>query len=627
MGYTNTAGDQLSRVIEELRYMLQQSGGSLIRVQAGGGGFGGGLVGAKELVKAIFVLAFYLLIAYIVFLILTKRYMRAGMDVVSLGFYNTVNLDRMLTEQDFLVNHYKFMVKPGEDFEGIAPYKLFDDLIQGQGMETRLKDLDNLIQKWYPQLRYNRRYYKAFKEIFLFHESFSSTPKEFMVYLDPKQFDDPNYKPPTTKASLVETDFVVAPNQKTLPSQVPAPAPPYYVDYSQFYQTLVEYQIKEGEYKVRGSTVANQYKNNFDRKVAEAQYFDTTPKDKALKTRHFERIFTLRDSFDKARIAVQKAKKALDASPFTHFIIIPESDRTIKDFNYDYSKNFYRVLGSQKGDQVVSSKENATSIYDDSFPFESASEFSWYMFEVLSKNSYDTLSSQLSALQSELGTNTRNEYQIFLTTYLNMDTKERQRAERTIVISNPNIHKNRGVLDFVNKHPIFARIRFNSKVTDKAGTYAKAMAAYDHLMFKTKKEDISRTDRNAGQRIAQNLATNGRHLKDIINAVNVLDLYFNGYQAEMTKLYMEQHRSNVKFFKELWTPYFEQIWNMRIMEYYRRMLTKNNTSRSYSRFLKLWKMVGVMVQRLKQEIKKAFKRGLKVPDPEPAPQDDSKASG
>jgi hypothetical protein len=325
---------------------------------------------------------------------------------------------------------------------------------------------------------------------------------------------------------------------------------------------------------------------------------------------------------------VGDAVKALNESQMSLFIIIPPvSDKSMKeDFSKNYREHYAKLSQSAE-----------VTIYNPSVKYLDLNEYTWYIFEVMYiiKNniSYEIWKSELSQLLS----GTPYELKILLTSYINLPQNMKQKAESTLVLSYKNINVNKKLyetLDWINKRPIFSHIYLNSKLTDgkKSALYQKVIGAYDYFLFNKKVTSASvsniyatsstypRDNSEIGKVLIENLTNNARHFKEYINAINILDLYLNTYHADLCKLYAEQYKSNKNFFDDLWNPYYNQIFNNMIMQYYRRMLENRNMSKSFIRFLKLWRMVGKLVKQLKIEISKAFKRGIKTPEEQPAPQ-------
>jgi hypothetical protein len=622
--------NDLKTLVDDFRYIVQ-TGGNPFAVS--GGGVGSASIGILTLIvsflKSIIYLIVFLFIIYLVYIILFKGYPKILMDLLSLGFYKKSNLDGLFSEHKFFENHYKFLLKLPSEFNGLDPHTTFGKLVKPNNIKNLMQSTETSISAYYKNFKYTRRYVEAFREYFLY---FYKLDKEYKntnnkdtcskykcIRIWKESLYNPNFKPPQCKASTIETDFVVGVNQTTSANKVDCPADQFVIEYPEFYDTLLEYQIKNGSYK-GGTKTKGKYR---DQRLAELYYFDSVNK-----TNYFKRVKELNLKISALAKEVASTVKSLNESQLSLFIIIPTiADQNTKSkFSEDYQKNFSKLSKSAK-----------VTIHDPTVRYLDFNEYTWYVFEVLytmnNGLSYDALKGELTQLLS----GTPYEMSLLLTSYINLPQQSKQKAESTLVLNYQNIDVNKKffqTLEWINKHPIFSHIYFNTKLTDsnKSGLYKKVIDAYDYFIFNKKVGSASvsnlfatastypKNNPNIGMLLIENLTNNARHFKEYINAVNILDLYLNTYHEDFCKLYAEQYRSNVKFFQEMWDPYFNEIFNMKIMQYYRRMTEGRNTSKSFSRFLKLWRVVGRMVRQLKTEIGKAFKRGMKVPDEQPAPQ-------
>lgn len=627
--------NDISRIVEDIRYAIQAGGNPFQQ----GGGIWSRFVFLTVVFKSIIMLCVYIIIIYFIYIIIFKGYPRILFDLVSLAIFKKQNLDRLFSEHQFMINHYYFLQKQRTDFRGLYPFDVFDTLVtpiedqetqkeiaarrkvegnrfkdecqtapgQGVGGDLRNKAefVETKVNQYYKGFKYVKKYVEAFREFFLYYYKINSASKK-EIYLWPQRLENPAAKVPQCPAPKIEQQAFVGINQKPLaPKTIDCPAPKYTIEFYDFYETMCEYQIRTGQ--IKPNHKGKNQKKNYYEKVAQLYYFDSIGK-----TNNMERIVSMRTAMIELSCELRNIAGKLKTMPFYLFLILPEDAITIRDFGRDYLKYYDRL------DRFI---------YDQSIPFNTINEFSWYIFEVMhhgmTSKSYDALKGELNAFGIS--------YDLFilLTAYINLPPAQKLRAESTLLLNYTHLKLRKELLEFVNKHPIFSHIYFNTKLTDssKPQLYEKVMEAYKHLMYKRKSGgDIPSDDKNNGQLIMQNLQQNGRHFKDLVNVVNVLDLFFNKYQDQMSLLYMEQFRSNFQFFKEMWNPYFNEIVNLRILEYFRRMFQKSNMDRSFGRFLKLWRIIGMMIRRLKSEIGKAFKRGMKTPEEPKTESDPTSAS-
>lgn len=602
--------NDISRIVEDFRYAIQAGGNPFQQ----GGGIWSKFVFITVVFKSFIMICIYIILVYFIYIILFKGYPRIIFDIASLAIFKKQNLDRLFSEHNFMINHYYFLQKKRTDFKGLYPFDVFDALVSsipntsasskpdcklsssrsiGSDLKNKAEFVELKINQYYIGFKYAKKYVEAFREFFLYYYKINSSSKK-EIYLWPQRLEHPDAKVPQCPAPRVESEAFVGINQKPLSnSTIDCPAPKYTIEYYDFYETICEYQIRTGQFK--NNKVGKNQKKNYYEKVAQLYYMDSIGK-----TNNMERIVSIRAAMIELSCELSNIAGKLQSMPFYLFLIIPEDANTIRDFGKDYLKYYNNI------DKLI---------YDKSIPFNTINEFSWYIFEVMhnikKKKTYDNLKSEISTF------NISYDLFILMTAYINLPPVQKLSAETTLLLNYTHLKLKKELLEFVNKHPIFSHIYFNTKISDslKPVLYNKVMETYKYLMYKRNSAtDLPANDPNNGQELMSNLQQNGRHFKDLVNVVNVLDLFFNKYQDQMSLLYMEQFRSNVQFFKELWNPYFNEIWNLRIMEYFRRMFQSNNINKSFGRFLKLWRIVGMMIRRLKSEIGDAFKRGMSTPE-------------
>lgn len=122
-----------------------------------------------------------------------------------------------------------------------------------------------------------------------------------------------------------------------------------------------------------------------------------------------------------------------------------------------------------------------------------------------------------------------------------------------------------------------------------------------------------------------NLMINGSEFKELISSIGVMHLFFVEYRELMTKLYEEQNVSTYNFFDKLWRPYKDEIWDRKIMEYYRRIFEKSRVKRTYGRFLKPWRLLGDFIADAKSKVWNGFDKSTEMPD-DPPPESDNQGA-
>ena len=655
--------NDLKNLINDFRYIIQTGGNPF--VQQGSGvvsSYKSLIVMFVDILKSLIYLIIYGVVLYLIYIILFKGYPKFVMDVISLGFFKKQNLDGLFSENKFLESHFKFLLKVPSEFTGIDPYITFEKLVLTNDLRNAISDLNTNMNEYYKDYKYTRRYVETFREYYLYFYKLNKDKGGSLdvckshTYLEDyrknnalmksnnrqsideickvkscsrvyiEKIVDPQFKIPQCRSTGFEK-YVTGFNQQTLPSKVDCPAPLVVLEYADFYDTLLEYLVRTGKYKLKGRD--KEFKNNRTARLVELYYKDITNV-----TNNIQRVRTMNCSISKVAAEVKKMVNKVNEYNFSLFITTPNlRDQEIKrKFSSAFMNYHTRLYHS-----------SPVTVYDDSIKFSELDEYTWYMFEAIYgalnfKTDYKVFYNILDGQINDLLKNTPYEVKLFLTSYINLDVNKKRKAESTILLSYENIQYNKklvSTIEWINKHPIFSHIYFNSKITtkNKQELYNKVLFGYEYLMTSKKKgtsnvsqaaalynnqETYPLTNNNIGFQLVENLINNARHFKEYINAINILDLYLNVYQQDLSTLYMQQYRSNIKFFEELWNPYFQSIFEMRILQYFRRMFSTPNFARSFSRFMILWRIVGRSIKRLKTEIGNAFKRGMSMP-PEQAP--------
>jgi hypothetical protein len=575
---------------------------------------------------------------------LTKGYPRFVMDIFTLSFFKKQNLDVLLTEHEFLLKHYKFLIREQSKARGADPYYFAGQLLQSTDLKKHILDLDTYIYSEYKQYKTNDKYLKAFKDFYInFYKLKANIPpvwKKLYIYEAQILQDDPIL--PKCPAPAIESQLL-RPGATTT-----CQAPEFWVENWNYYEAKAEQLTKEGVLKQQVQN-KNQNQSN-DLKVARLFYFDNnyyyTNGNKKIyhnnkKTNYFENSKALNKAITDVASDVSKLAFLIKQMPFIWFVLTPEDDATMGRFVLDYSSKFNQV-------------ESGTNV-----EYDTVNEFSWYIFEALRKRTYTNLTCKFMSLIASKPLVIQQRIKIFLTAYMGLPYSKKGRFLSKMAKNFPELtgtwpsmqvdEKNGSctlntspssnsdvkmvsmttLTNFLNKNPIFAHVYLNDRIRPntievKQQLYDKIMKAYDLLMF-TNANGTRLEERNP-QVIIKNLKNNSTDFKEFVNSITIMDLFLTEYQPQMTKLYEQQNVSNQLFFKALWGPYYEEIWDRRIMQYYKRVFDKKNMNKTYVRFLTPWRSLGRLIKEGKRSIETAFKKPVSLPADPPVEADTSPVS-
>jgi hypothetical protein len=620
----------LARIIEDLRYIIQ-SGGNPFALS--GGGIGDGIAKFGEILKSILIITVFIFIAYYVYIILRKGYPKVVYDLITLSIFKRENLDKLFREYSFMLKHYKVMVTPIDKWRGMNPYEILN-VMTGNSVDLQgsFADLDYYIASQYGQYKNDEKYYEAFKYIYKFYNTVSK--RNFrVVYIWPEMLLDENFQIPLCDGPEIESK-IITPGKKS-----PCLAPQMRIRFYDFYEGLANTLVADG--KMKAQTPSKNRNMSNDELVAKVFYFDNesyisnqgvvkpsvVPKN--MRTNYRAQIEGAIEAFETVAIDLNNIMNFITKYPFSLYIRIPEDDATKGRFVGNYSQHSESIYNLY--------------IYDNKINYRDIEEFSWYIFEALAAQPYAKLSSEIGKL---LADKPPKAY-AFITAYLGQPIAQRLKFFHKIILSFPDLVPNdpeldtwdakRGwfkrnytpLIDYVNKHPIFAHLYFNTRISnssnEKDHIYKQTILAYEMLMCTNK--DGTKLNKQTGDSaiMISNLMINGSEFKELISSIGVMHLFFVEYRELMTKLYEEQNVSTYNFFDKLWRPYKDEIWDRKIMEYYRRIFEKSRVKRTYGRFLKPWRLLGDFIADAKSKVWNGFDKSTEMPD-DPPPESDNQGA-
>lgn len=596
-----------------------------------------------------------LIVVYIFYQSFYSQYYKILYDFVTLSFYKKQNIDSLLSEQQFLMNHFKYLTRNESQYSGVDPITMFEKI---SGMSTTIEQniasLDTFINKYYENFKYTKRYVEAFKEYFLYKKIIEN-PITQEINIFPQRMIDHKAEVPQCGAAF---DALEGHDQKPLqPAKVDCAAPIFKVECYNFYERMLEYlkanKMESSVYSGSKIQTSPEILNLPDpEKIARLYIIDQYAINNTVFLNIYPSLWKYADRFKNVSSNFLRVKELITyidkisfqisniythwlENPYNNYIVVPEDDEIKKFFVKIFEK--YR--------------NSLTEIYSDTFHPDfytivdtkvrqtkpETTNFAWYIFEVMKGSSYETLVDQIQYLIYKVDEKIHGstsiglyEMKLFMTAYINLTDADKKRIDRTL-LKNARYggiyikkYDRTKLFNFMEKHPLFTHLYLNTKHLDedKSKIYNKILAAYQALLY-TKKDKTMLTIKDDPAAIYDNYYNNVKSYKDFQNSVMILYLYFVRYQKEIIDIYQDQYKSNKEFFNDIWKPFVHEIWDMRINEYAKRTFQKRQFRKSFATFLKLWRKLGKMVTDMRKEIVNSFTRSLKMKEEDEPLKDDS----
>ena len=259
--------------------------------------------------------------------------------------------------------------------------------------------------------------------------------------------------------------------------------------------------------------------------------------------------------------------------------------------------------------------------------YDVVNEYSWKLFEVSSftTDSFEKFRETVAGLTNGASISAE------ANTYLNLPA-----ASRPTYLTNSRSPQFLATADFILKHPIFSRVYFSEilpknidrtdvphhngdelawktevydyvvsmYITLLSAKFQGCVVSYDNL------KDVFANFLNHSENFANNCAM----IKNFSNNINIAYLYLSTYQKNITKIYESQFKSKNQFFKDLWSPYFDDFLVNRIGSYFKRVFSGANLNNNWSNFQTAWKSIGSFIQSMPNELIKIVENPSATPN-------------
>ncbi len=324
------------------------------------------------------------------------------------------------------------------------------------------------------------------------------------------------------------------------PASIPYPPPNgFSTDYNKFYKFYATYLSLSGEVDMSG--MGN------DQKAYEVYKLDNPEGAGKNPYKLKEKIRKLGEGFEALAKSLNQLIRDLSSKDYLAYIIIPD-DETLTKVKRDLEKY----------------KANINDVYTQDFKYTNVNEFSWYFFECLQKDN-----PQMPNYDSNLT--------YILTNYVNSDYKTRQKARNLLI-------KNNTLCDFLDRHPLFAKVQFATQFNDKKAAYSKLKSIYASAIVNL--DDFMKEINN---------------IKLFINYCHITNLYLSTYCKEhkgynryhIMRIYNDRYTGRGwDFFVGMMKPYFQDIIIDRILAHLLRIFTAEYWKERLAHFMTLWGRVG-----------------------------------
>lgn len=623
----------LSRFMDDFFYLFQKGGRNRsLFTQQGGFSPKEAIAGFITWVILIIKLVGIILLIYIIYLLIFKGYPRLLLDSLTLSLFHKENLDSLIRDADLYVSHIKFLASGGIDSRrrGRSAISMYDALYQSSGARGAAQRFIDFANEHYKEKKFDDKYYQALKDYYLF---FNKVEEQYFNAKEKK------------KKQGHEVEY----NGKKVK-----------IMYYHFYKLLLTYRIKNGEYSYLNP---NGYKKGDDQMLIEIYEQDEKLDFKVRKS-----IVELKEIMRRLSIHICRMNNNFYKYPIISYLIIPENDDIIDGFanimsqlGDDYSKIEQRlnemsyeelpdfiwcIFEYMKGESYDNLqdlvKKTPKDVENDKlryylnlprdqkkiaqtkmFNYENNKKF----FEFVNKHPifshiyyasdvYNKTVMSCPPLDIELPPEkllTEEETKAFA--YANdggANDKLKVDADKT-----PN--KAQWGESFVNYNEEIEHFTENvehdpdddfseeeyKKEEHKKLLYEKVKQAFNTFTYDRAK--FGNSNSKYVKAYLKNLQINGNNFKKLALAVSYLHLFLNVYQENMTKIYEKQHISIDQFYRELWTPFYDDLMVNRIQAYYIRM--GKNMGKSYNDFRKWYKALGKLLNKTIKDTYKAFFTG------------------
>lgn len=504
----------------------------------------------------IFQLILIIVIFYFIYKIIFDGYPRFIVDLLSFSFYSKFNLDKFLKKNNLLIQNFTYLFKEQDKYyNSYIMYQLIYNSTSLSNSIERFKD--DVVQYYGNQYNYDDMYFNAIKEYYIFYNVFTLPENQVNSY-------NINTGPNTT---IVINNY-------------------------DLYDRLIALYIKNGIIQPKNKD--GSLKGNDQLFLEIYENYNNKPHE----------LHIIHKSLENVATEIYNINQNIIENPVISYVIIPPITMVPVILN-DLSNNNNEIQNM--------------NIYNSSM-YNSINNYTWYFIEYLyylkNNNQYSTFVNNLPRYIFNPSDYDEELHEANLISYINSIPEKKQQSQMKIM---NNYNENVAFYEYINKRPIFACIYYNKNIINKSDIYNKIMLAYKVLGEYNIQNSSNTFDMNTNKQRITNLQKNGSEFKQFINTINFLHLYLNVYRDDISLMYGQQILTDVKFLKELWTPFFNDLIQNRLGTYTKRLFSSKEMGSSFSEFQIYNKKLGKI---LNDMIKYVF-RSFFISKPVSQPQEQS----
>ena len=336
--------------------------------------------------------------------------------------------------------------------------------------------------------------------------------------------------------------------------------------------------------------------------------------------KYYNRMINVYPSF--SNLGVQTSNINIQTE-YLAYLIAPPTDLTV--INADFPKNWNNITTM-----------HSNVLYDNNYkPSMLKSSYSWLLSEISNNYSYEDLSDLIS---KHINSHEYNTLVAYVNAGSNMKSKIQNKlfgkkfeqialSYKDVGIGSlkamssyaigPKLYcggapKNDQTFILMTQiYPLFTFVYFNHEIPERASFYSNLIKLYT----KCAGGNIDLSSTTSLNSVLTNLKTNITNVKDFINASQIVSLYLNVYQPNITADCSADFVDEKNFFKALFNPYMTDIINNRIKVYMKQTFNRDTWQNSYTQFLVKWEMVGQLIKDTISRIVRQFHTTSEIEKP------------
>lgn len=561
----------MRKFIEDVSFIIQSGGASQVVSSAGQGDISKKILNG---IKLFFITIVILVVLYVVVKVILGGYPRLLYNVLTMSFYHKENVEDILSNNDVLYSNLDLLGNYVDKFKCNGPYEILDYLYKTQSASSIgsvAKKSQQQIEAYYSDLiygktvikyRYREKYQNAFREYYLFFKVLDTDQKdEKEYYLDPK--GDGKY-----------IKFIQQHNT--------------------FYKHLIPYLIKRSVISAKNPKKGGDYSQN---ELMYDMHQNEVILERLGQPTMYQRRYDIHKNLKSLAQNLVTVVRKLKEYPYHNYFLLPNNDLNEIGVATDFA-----IIEKQILDWNIYERRAFTEI----------NEYTWYIIEVFFfVRNIKRGSSAWKTVTQYLG-NKEGYNKNLIVAYLNLPQEKKSRAQTRLFSTS-----DKPLLDSLQKFPLASKIYYSDMPNfKKEEMYIGVMKLYLKMMSPAC-NPVAFDPKNVAA-LVKNLSYYTKPYKELLSSLVVVDLYLNQYRDQLMKMLSTRYLSTENFYRELWTPYFDDYFHNRIVTYWKRIANmKYFKGELYLSFKTKWKLIDNKLMEMNKNVWKAFKQEdtTKQPDP------------